>query len=128
MKPCPCGTKKAYFECCYIFISGDQIAPTPESLMRSRYSAYSEANMDYIEATMKDRALMNFNKDETRDWAKSVQWQGLEVIRTKEKNNKGSVEFVAAFRENNEDIKIHEISEFFKENGIWFYVNGITHG
>ena len=36
----------------------------------------------------------------------------------------GIVEFVAIFKVNGKAHRIHEISEFVKENGQWFYVDG----
>ena len=39
--PCPCGSGRAFDECCGPFLSGAAAAPTPEALMRSRYAAYA---------------------------------------------------------------------------------------
>ncbi|MGE0616813.1 MAG: YchJ family metal-binding protein, partial [Bacteriovoracia bacterium] len=45
---CPCGTQSNYADCCERYISGKQYAPTPEALMRSRYTAYTKAEMGYL--------------------------------------------------------------------------------
>ena len=45
---CPCGTTAAYAECCGRFIDGDENAPTAETLMRSRYTAYTMVRIDYF--------------------------------------------------------------------------------
>jgi SEC-C motif-containing protein len=41
-EPCPCGLPATYFSCCGRYHQGEQAgrAPTPEALMRSRYSAF----------------------------------------------------------------------------------------
>lgn len=52
--PCPCGTGSSYETCCKPYISGEKPAPTPEDLMRSRYTAYSrggDADVEYIVRT-----------------------------------------------------------------------------
>ena len=48
METCPCGTNKAYSQCCEPLIRGERQAATPEELMRSRYSAYAKTEVDYI--------------------------------------------------------------------------------
>jgi SEC-C motif-containing protein len=45
---CPCGSGKSYGECCRPVISGEKKAPTAESLMRARYSAYVKHEIDFI--------------------------------------------------------------------------------
>ncbi|MCP4475976.1 MAG: hypothetical protein GY821_15710, partial [Gammaproteobacteria bacterium] len=55
--PCPCRSGQLYRQCCEPLIRGQQHAKTPLQLMRSRYIAYALENMDYIEATMRGKAL-----------------------------------------------------------------------
>lgn len=96
--------------------------------MRSRYSAFATANIDYIEKTMLGDALNHFNKEEAQKWAQSVLWLGLTIINTDyEPNNPqiGYVEFVARYLENSVMKSIHERSEFHHINGQWFYMTGI---
>lgn len=59
MNDCPCGSKISYSSCCGLYHSAKAIAPTPEALMRSRYTAYTQANFDYIKATMRGKLLKN---------------------------------------------------------------------
>ena len=40
--------------------------------MRSRYVAYSQARIEYIQATMRERALLGFDAQEAKEWALSV--------------------------------------------------------
>ncbi len=57
--------------------------------MRSRYTAYSLANIDYIIHTMKSPAADHFYAEEAREWAKKISFAGLAVIKTKNDVNKG---------------------------------------
>ena len=127
MSLCPCGSQKTYEQCCELFLEKKLIPQTPEQLMRSRYSAYSLANIEYIKLTMKGKALIGFNEITAREWAKEVAWIGLNVIQSHvETSEKGFVEFAASFIESNQLKSIHELSEFHKENNRWFYVGGIN--
>lgn len=127
MSHCPCGTQKTYEQCCGLLLEHKQTAQTPEQLMRSRYTAYSLAKIDYIKNTMAGKPLISFNESEARTWAKNVIWIGLEVIQSYvETPQKGFVEFIATFIDHNRLQTIHELSEFHKENDNWFYVDGIN--
>lgn len=44
---CPCGTGLQYFQCCGRYHAGEP-APTAETLMRSRFTAFALANGDYL--------------------------------------------------------------------------------
>ena len=125
MQYCPCGSQKNYIECCGVFIEGKKKPLTPEALMRSRYVAYTQANMTYIAKTMKSPASDHFDAKLSGKWAKKVEWLGLEVKASSFQNTKGFVEFIAHFKENKKSAFIHERSEFHCENGIWYYVDGV---
>lgn len=123
--PCPCGSQKSYQSCCGNYIDGSEAAPTPEALMRSRYTAYSIANIGYIKKTMADAAVANFNAKEAKKWAKSVRWVKLQVIHSHmDENNpaRGTVEFKAYYRKHAQEHCLHENSEFILRDGQWFYV------
>ncbi len=123
---CPCGSNKTYLACCEKFLQGKQIPPTPEALMRSRYTAFTFSNIDYISQTMTGVALQNFNPDNAKVWAKQIKWLGLEVINASpiENNERGSVEFIVHYLLNDRKQNLHEISEFRRENDRWYYVDG----
>lgn len=125
MSKCLCGSEKAYEECCGIYHEG-KFAPTPETLMRSRYTAYAMADMDYIVKTMKGKPLQNFEKESVRKWALSVVWRSLSVLKAFQENEKiGFVEFIAEYFEGDKIKVIHEVSEFHREDEIWYYVDGV---
>ncbi len=126
MAKCPCCSKLDYESCCGLYHTGNQTPQTPEALMRSRYSAYALANIDYIQKTMQGKPLENFNEMDARSWAKRVKWLKLNIINTKNTSSEqGYVEFVASFIEHGQHRSFHEISEFRLIDGRWFYVDGV---
>lgn len=126
MKNCPCGTNKPYLACCGLYISGTQNAPTPETLMRSRYTAYTEGNIDYIEKTMRGAALEGFDKKSAQDWALQMKWLGLNVITATQDGASGTVEFMASYSHNNQQVNMHERSSFQCDQGLWYYTDGVS--
>lgn len=78
---CKCGNNKNYLECCGIYINGMKLPETPEQLMRSRYTAYTMANIEYIVKTMQGKPLRGFNAKEVALWSQNVVWQKLVVTR-----------------------------------------------
>jgi SEC-C motif-containing protein len=124
MQLCPCGRAKPYEKCCGIFITGQAIPTSPVDLMRSRYTAYTQANIDYIMKTMKSPAADNFDPQAAKAWAQQVEWLKLDVIRATQDQDKGHVEFMAYFLDNKTKQAIHELSEFHLVDGVWYYVRG----
>ncbi|RDI46567.1 hypothetical protein AQULUS_19960 [Aquicella lusitana] len=92
--------------------------------MRSRYTAYTQANIDYIQQTMKLPAANLFDAEKVRQWATEIKWIGLKVIASSCDKTKGIVEFVASFSYHDQLQQMHEHSEFRLEEGKWFYVDG----
>lgn len=122
---CPCGSSESYMDCCGHFIEVDMVPQTPEELMRSRYTAYTQANIPYIIKTMRGKAAKGFDPVEAYQWASSVHWDGLEVLRTYLKGkNVGFVEFIATFRSGLHVQRMRELSEFHRHEGKWYYMNG----
>jgi SEC-C motif-containing protein len=122
---CKCCSGKKFTLCCEPYLKGVLSPDTPEKLMRSRYSAFSLLNIDYIQETMRGKPLINFDKDSVYLWAKNVAFIKLEIIKTSmDEPNKGCVEFIATFIENDKLNYIHENSEFIKEDCVWYYCDG----
>lgn len=128
MKKCYCSSDKSFAECCEPFLLGKAKPLTAEQLMRSRYSAFATANVEYILKTIQSAKRKLYIPDAILDWAKSSTWQKLEIVSTHkgmEKDFNGIVEFKAYFlnSEGKEEIH-HEKSIFVKELGKWFFVDG----
>ena len=123
-KRCYCGSQKQYADCCGAFIAGEDFPSTPLQLMKSRYTAYTLANIDYIEKTQCDQAAEHFNPLDAQRWAQSVKWLGLKIIKAPAvTGDKGTVEFIARYQQQDgEIIKMREHSRFARIDGKWFYV------
>lgn len=122
---CYCGSLKTYSNCCEKAHENLAEAKTAEQLMRSRYSAFTLANGDYLMASHHPSTRPLKEKKAIVKWAKSVQWIKLEVLDTsegKDTDSKGTVTFNAYFFENGKVDIIHEKSAFVKENDQWFYL------
>ena len=57
---CHCGSGKPFDACCGPYLAGDALPPTAEALMRSRYSAYVEKDVDYLGSSL--------HPDHAADW------------------------------------------------------------
>ena len=126
MSACPCGTNTEYSECCEKYHSGSSQAPTAEALMRSRYSAFVKGAIDYIQKTIPLLQRKDFDRRSTKQWSEQSEWLGLEVLSAKggPEDKRGKVEFIARFKQNGIEHKLHEISSFEKIDGKWLYVSG----
>jgi len=127
-KLCPCGSNRLYEECCEPIISAKKEAVTCEELMRSRYSAFTSANVEYLMRShhTKTRQLKESNR--IKKWAESVQWMGLVILGTEAgqaADVTGYVEFRALYFEAGKLRQIHEKSLFKRENLKWVYVSGV---
>jgi SEC-C motif-containing protein len=124
---CPCGLLPDYEECCGRYIDKGLPAPTPESLMRSRYSAYARANTDYLLKTMRGKPAQNFDPVAAHEWANTIEWLKLVVLSAPlvpAEAVVGQVDFLARFRELGQIVILQELSFFEKIAGIWYYVSG----
>lgn len=102
-------------------------AKTAEALMRARYAAYTQGDIGFIQQTMCGKAAEGFNPIEAKQWATSVTWLGLNVIQAAEEGDHGCVEFFARYRTPDQQLHfIHEVSQFQRIDGDWFYFDGKT--
>ena len=128
MRNCYCCSGKLFENCCQPFINGSAKPPTAEALMRSRYSAYVIVAVDYILQTTHYSTRKLHDPQAIKQWAKSSSWQKLEIkskIKGEAKDFKGMVEFKAYYMDKSFQKHIHhEYSNFVKESGEWFFVDG----
>ena len=121
---CPCGSERDLTECCGEWHRGFKLgvyAPTPEALMRSRYSAYVLGLTDYLLATWHASTRPASLQPEPAE----LKWLGLEVRRhAMHDADHATVEFVARSKLGGRAHRLHETSRFVREDGRWFYVDG----
>jgi len=138
---CPCGGP-SLAACCGPYIAGDSLPSTAEALMRSRYTAYTQRNEDYLRATWHPSTRP---QDAILDKDEHLRWLGLEIksaLRLRQRKaelpdhpgsdaDSDTVEFVARFKVGGRAHRLHETSRFLREpdpaiggTPRWFYLDG----
>jgi len=121
---CPCGSNQLFQECCSVFIEHKQIPETALQLMRSRFTAYINHDLDYLLNTWHHSTRPT---DMIQNDLQLTKWKQLYIVETTlglAQDKCGRVEFVAYFKNNESYEKLHEVSDFVKDQNKWFYVNG----
>ena len=97
------------------------MAPDAETLMRSRYTAFTLDELDYL----LDTWHVSTRPASLEPNGLGVKWLGLQVrAHSIQDADHATVEFVARSRHNGKATRLHEISRFVREDGRWFYVDG----
>lgn len=117
---CPCQSQKGYENCCKPLHLIEQVASSPEQLMRSRYSAYALTNAVYIFNTYHSSKRQSISVDELDEWARATTWLKLEINAT----SQDTVTFTATYAEAGQLFEIQELSRFSNEADEWRYVDG----
>ncbi len=127
-RPCPCQSKKTYDRCCEPFHVGKAVPETCEKLMRSRFSAYALAKVDYLLATTAQAKREGENREELLDYCLSVKCVSLKVLEAKggAGDAEGVVRFHASLSVNGKRHLHSERSTFIREEGRWVYLDGET--
>ena len=133
---CLCGSRQPYSDCCGSYLAGESTAPTAEALMRSRYSAFCQGNIDYLLSTGDPNAAKADERLALTRTVKHTRWLNLLIVKTQQgmpKDKTGIVEFVAAYQPvasllslgpAGTPSQLHEKSRFKKVNSCWRYVGG----
>ncbi|MGC8119861.1 YchJ family protein [Marinobacter sp. VGCF2001] len=117
---CYCGSGKPYNACCQPF-HGGAAAPTPETLMRSRFSAFVLADSDYLLATWHPDT-----RPPALDLSGSPAWVSLQVLSASARGDAGKVHFRALYRAGSGWGYLEENSDFSRIEGRWLYREGET--
>ncbi|MCU1691363.1 MAG: hypothetical protein JWM64_454 [Frankiales bacterium] len=116
---CSCGLGATYDACCARW--SDAPAPTPELLMRSRYTAYARGDVAHLLRTWHPST-----RPEPLVLDPEVRWTGLEVLATSGGGLlevRGRVAFRArAVRRGRVEV-LEEDSLFVREGGAWLYLS-----
>lgn len=124
MSSCACGSGKSLEACCGPIIKGAKKAENPEVLMRARYTAFAQGAVDFIEVSLHPDMRKDFNKKEAEAWSKQSEWHGLKIIESTGndiKDEEGKVEFVAQYSHGGAKVDHHELAEFRKQGGDWYF-------
>lgn len=131
MSQCPCGSGRAYEDCCGPYIDGVRPAPTAEALMRSRYTAHTLGKYEYLNETVHPDIRDEADHEDMKKWSEAVEWLGLDIHAIKdgeESQETGEVSFSARYAVNGMPQELREDAFFRRENDRWFYVDGVVHG
>jgi SEC-C motif-containing protein len=126
-EPCPCGSGDTLGGCCGPYITRAAAAPTAESLMRSRYTAYVLGEIDWIFGSHDPAGADEVDRASTEKWSKEARWKGLEIkskAQGQAGDQTGTVEFVATYELGNQTVAHHELARFKKIEDRWYYVDG----
>ena len=119
---CPCDSGENYERCCKNYLDQKQPAPTAEALMRSRYTAFTLLDENYLRLTWHpDTCPQTIHSNENTTWLE------LSINKTtagKADDDEGTVEFVARNKTNGKAQRLHENSRFVRVNNHWLYVDG----
>lgn len=127
MDPCPCGSRKTFADCCRPLIDGNRHADTAEALMRSRYSAHVIKAFDYLSDTTWPANPQQDDRKGTAAWSRKLDWQRLEIRNVDQggpDDTTGTVEFVARYRKNGRAFDHHEVAQFERKEGRWYFKDG----
>ncbi|CAM3560769.1 hypothetical protein VA7868_01022 [Vibrio aerogenes CECT 7868] len=126
MKKCPCGSKRHYKNCCQPIHMNHSNAETPEQLMRARYTAYAIGVTDFIQQTYHISNEAGQDRQGIEDGILN-HWDKLVILDSAPGNSgdEGFVHFKAYFQRNGQSFCLQERSRFIRENGIWFYIDGM---
>lgn len=125
---CPCNSGNTFADCCEPIITQQQQAATAEQLMRSRYSAYALGHIDWIIESQAPEGRAHVDRNATEQWSKRAEWHRMEVLEVEngaENDTEGLVVFKAYYTLGGEEITHHEVASFRKEDGRWYFVDGV---
>ena len=123
--PCYCDTGRPLAQCCQPLLNNEQPAASAVALMRSRYSAYTLGDEEYLLRTWHSStrpAQLKLHNSQQH-------WQRLKIIDTtagQANDDSGEVAFVAIYKTNGRAERLHERSRFGREDQQWRYIDGIV--
>jgi SEC-C motif-containing protein len=127
MAKCPCNSGLDYSQCCEPYINGNNCPETCEALLRSRYSAYTLGELDYIYDTIHPEQKSQHDAKATKKWADESTWMSFEIIAIKQgqkEDEEGFIEFKVKYRQKLQNITHHEMAFFKKNEGRWYFFDG----
>ena len=132
-KPCPCLSGGSYEICCEPLHRGEQQAATAEQLMRSRYSAFAFAEVDYLIATHSaSETPMARHRKELHESCHEMRWLKLKIMAVQAggvDDLEGTVAFEATYQAGGQRSVMKELSLFQRRDrdckGDWLYIKAL---
>ena len=116
---CPCGLGEDYESCCGRLHAGAP-APTAESLMRSRYSAFALGDAGYLVRTWHPSS-----RPRTLSLDPALRWTRLAILQTRDGglfDTTGTVQFRAIYVQRGQRGVLAETSRFVRQGRHWTYL------
>lgn len=134
-QPCPCGGGSApatYGQCCQPLHRRERGATTAEQLMRSRYSAFALAEIDYLLRTQPSEQPLKERRRSLEASCRQLRWRALEILATEAGGPgdlEGTVTFAAHYSARGQQGVLQERSRFGREagrpDGAWLYLEAL---
>lgn len=90
--------------------------------MRSRYTAFVRADVDWIVASHHPDTVDEVDRDDIERWARDSEWLGLAIRSTEDGgpgDDEGSVQFRARYRALGRQVDHVEEARFVRDGGAW---------
>ena len=119
---CYCQSGHSFESCCQPVLTKDQYVETAEMLMRSRYTAFCLHNQTYLLETWHPST-----RPKSIEFHTQQLWLGLKVVTTQGgglEDAEGQVEFIARYKIQGKAYRLHECSEFLRQDQRWYYTQG----
>jgi SEC-C motif domain protein len=128
--PCACGSGRKYKKCCRPLHRG-RPAPTPETLMRSRFSAFALGLAEYLaDTTHPGGPQWQSDREpwlaELRAFAAAATFADLEVVGGTVEGERGTVFYRCVVTHLGEAHRFLEHSVFLRYGDRWLYHSGET--
>ncbi len=126
-KPCPCGSGKAFAECCEPILAGTRMAADAEQLMRARFTAHAVKDFGFVHRTYRPTSKQPYvplPDGQATDWTRLV----VHRHAPGKTPDVATVEFSAYWKEAGAEHALHEKAEFILENGEWIYTRPLREG
>ena len=97
---CPCQSGSTFDNCCGPYLVQEAKPATALALMRSRYTAFTRHDIDYVVETNHPATRKGIDRKTTLQWMTESKWSGLEILSTDAggaEDTVGKVEFIARF-------------------------------
>lgn len=123
---CPCGSETQLENCCLPLIQGKKKPTTAEDLLRSRYTAFTRGDVDYILETHHSKTKADVKREEIEEWSKSSEWLGLRVVQKEAgeaSDSQGTIVFCAGYKADGKVQEHWEQSFFEKEGTTWKFLD-----
>ncbi|MEW5011953.1 MAG: YchJ family protein [Cycloclasticus sp.] len=124
---CRCGSSQPFTLCCGPFLSRQDKPNSAEQLMRSRFTAFSLQNFQYLLDTLHPSKRQDDELASLQQSAQNTRWIQLTILQTESGqtgDGEGLVEFTADFEEEGEFYQLRERSQFIFQQQQWYYTEG----